>query len=123
MGISKPSIEVNCAFDVPKPVVCYNWKEEGHLSSSCKKRMLFSSIRELDESVHLLQQYMQEIIVNSKKRRVLHNPAATMDVVHPSCVSPRDFTGKCAWIGQAKQQSLPAYSQSSSRRPFRPAAQ
>lgn len=37
VGISKPSIEVNCTFDVRKPVVCYNCKEEGHLSSSCKK--------------------------------------------------------------------------------------
>lgn len=68
--------------------------------------MVFASIRESDKSMRLLQPYTQEMLVNGRSR-VLCDSAATMDVAHPSCVSPRDFTGECARIRQvAEEQSV-----------------
>ncbi|XP_075733978.1 uncharacterized protein LOC142775791 isoform X1 [Rhipicephalus microplus] len=57
--------------------------------------------------MRLLEPYLQEIRVNEKTCRALRDSAATMDVVHPSLVSPDDFTGECAWIRQvAEEQSV-----------------
>ncbi|KAH7976053.1 hypothetical protein HPB52_008525 [Rhipicephalus sanguineus] len=38
------------------------------------------------------------------EQTVLRDSAATMDVVHPSYVSAKDFTGECAWIRQVVQE-------------------
>ncbi|MCZ6901903.1 MAG: hypothetical protein O7C62_04400, partial [Rickettsia endosymbiont of Ixodes persulcatus] len=53
-----------------------------------------------DKDLKLLRPYLHELQVNGKPCRVLRDSAATMDVVHPSYVTPSDFTGKVVWIKQ-----------------------
>lgn len=95
---SKPPANANRTFDARRPVVCFNCKEEGHFAHHCKKSSVYTSMRDSDESMRLLKPYTQEMIVNGKMKRVLRDSGATMDVAHSSCVTPRDFTGECAWI-------------------------
>ncbi|XP_075725012.1 uncharacterized protein LOC142767376 [Rhipicephalus microplus] len=90
-----------------KPVICYNCKKEGHIARNCQEKFAFATIRESGKNMRLLEPYLQEIKVNKKTCRALRDSAATMDVVHPSLVSPDDFTGECAWIRQvAEEQSV-----------------
>ncbi|XP_077532684.1 uncharacterized protein LOC144145050 [Haemaphysalis longicornis] len=95
------------AFESRKQIICYNCKKEGHIAANCKQKVAFATIRETEKNMRLLEPYMQEINVNGKKCRALRDSAATMDVVHPSLVSPNDCTGECAWIRQvAEEQSV-----------------
>ncbi|XP_077548511.1 uncharacterized protein LOC144161784 [Haemaphysalis longicornis] len=95
------------AFESRKQIICYNCKKEGHIAANCKQKVAFATIRETEKNMQLLEPYMQEINVNGKKCRALRDSAATMDVVHPSLVSPNDCTGECAWIRQvAEEQSV-----------------
>ncbi|XP_077553575.1 uncharacterized protein LOC144168472 [Haemaphysalis longicornis] len=95
------------AFESRKQITCYNCKKEGHIAANCKQKVAFATIRETEKNMRLLEPYMQEINVNGKKCRALRDSAATMDVVHPSLVSPNDCTGECAWIRQvAEEQSV-----------------
>ncbi|XP_075745478.1 uncharacterized protein LOC142803706 isoform X2 [Rhipicephalus microplus] len=90
-----------------KPLICYNCKKEGHIARNCQEKFAFATIRESGKNMRLLEPYLQEIKVNKKTCRALRDSAATMDVVHPSLVSPDDFTGECAWIRQvAEEQSV-----------------
>ncbi|XP_075745896.1 uncharacterized protein LOC119173629 [Rhipicephalus microplus] len=90
-----------------KPLICYNCKKEGHIARNCQEKFAFATIRESEKNMRLLEPYLQEIRVNEKTCRALRDSAATMDVVHPSLVSPDDFTGECAWIRQvAEEQSV-----------------
>ncbi|XP_075750202.1 uncharacterized protein LOC142814783 [Rhipicephalus microplus] len=90
-----------------KPLICYNCKKEGHIARNCQEKFAFATIRESEKNIRLLEPYLQEIRVNKKTCRALRDSAATMDVVHPSLVSPDDFTGECAWIRQvAEEQSV-----------------
>ncbi|XP_075743304.1 uncharacterized protein LOC142796473 [Rhipicephalus microplus] len=90
-----------------KPLICYNCKKEGHIARNCQEKFAFATIRESGKNMRLLEPYLQEIRVNEKTCRALRDSAATMDVVHPSLVSPDDFTGECAWIRQvAEVQSV-----------------
>ncbi|XP_075737509.1 uncharacterized protein LOC142777099 [Rhipicephalus microplus] len=90
-----------------KPLICYNCKKEGHIARNCQEKFAFATIRESEKNIRLLEPYLQEIRVNEKTCRALRDSAATMDVVHPSLVSPDDFTGECAWIRQvAEEQSV-----------------
>ncbi|XP_075749794.1 uncharacterized protein LOC142814626 [Rhipicephalus microplus] len=90
-----------------KPLICYNCKKEGHIARNCQEKFAFATIRESENNMRLLEPYLQEIRVNEKTCRALRDSAATMDVVHPSLVSPDDFTGECAWIRQvAEEQSV-----------------
>ncbi|XP_075734551.1 uncharacterized protein LOC142775914 [Rhipicephalus microplus] len=90
-----------------KPLICYNCKKEGHIARNCQEKFAFATIRESEKNIRLLEPYLQEIRVNEKTCRALRDSAATMDVVHPSLVSPDDFTGECAWIRQvAEVQSV-----------------
>ncbi|XP_075744238.1 uncharacterized protein LOC142803020 [Rhipicephalus microplus] len=90
-----------------KPLICYNCKKEGHIARNCQEKFAFATIRESEKNMRLLEPYLQEIRVNEKTCRALRDSAATMDVVHPSLVSPDDFTGECAWIRQvAEVQSV-----------------
>ncbi|XP_075741654.1 uncharacterized protein LOC142791735 [Rhipicephalus microplus] len=103
---ARERVDTARAFESKRPIVCYNCKKEGHISSSCKQKFVFTGIRESDENLKLLEPYMREIVVNGKKCRALRDSAATMDVAHPSCISPGDYTGECAWIRQvAEEQS------------------
>ncbi|XP_075731461.1 uncharacterized protein LOC142774673 [Rhipicephalus microplus] len=90
-----------------KPLICYNCKKEGHIARNCQEKFAFATIRESGKNMRLLEPYLQEIMINEKTCRALRDSAATMDVVHPSLVSPDDFTGECAWIRQvAEEQSV-----------------
>ncbi|KAH7947548.1 hypothetical protein HPB52_013147 [Rhipicephalus sanguineus] len=64
----------------------------------------FQTQRADDENLELLKPFMKECTVNGKRCRVLRDSAATMDVVHSSYVSAKDFTGECAWIRQVVQE-------------------
>ncbi|XP_077551826.1 LOW QUALITY PROTEIN: uncharacterized protein LOC144166033 [Haemaphysalis longicornis] len=92
------------AFESRKQIICYNCKKEGHIAANCKQKVAFATIRETEKNMRLLEPYMQEINVNGKKCRALRDSAATMDVVHPSLVSPNDCTGECAWIRQVAEE-------------------
>ncbi|SBO33334.1 SCAN domain protein [Anaplasma phagocytophilum] len=88
-------------FEARKPFLCYNCQEPGHTAARCKKpRVVFSTVTGSDEDLELLRPYLHELQVNGKPCRVLRDSAATMDVVHPSYVTPSDFTGKVVWIKQ-----------------------
>ncbi|XP_075733229.1 uncharacterized protein LOC142775608 [Rhipicephalus microplus] len=104
--VSKQRTDTTRAFESRKPLICYNCKKEGHIAINCKQKFAFATIRESEKYMRLLEPYIQEISVNGKACRALRDSAATMDVVHPSLVSPDDFTGECAWIRQvAEEQS------------------
>ncbi|XP_075739342.1 uncharacterized protein LOC142784725 [Rhipicephalus microplus] len=104
--VSKQRTDTTRAFESRKPLICYNCKKEGHIAINCKQKFAFATIRESEKNMRLLEPYIQEISVNGKACRALRDSAATMDVVHPSLVSPDDFTGECAWIRQvAEEQS------------------
>ncbi|KAH7952210.1 hypothetical protein HPB52_020156 [Rhipicephalus sanguineus] len=57
-----------------------------------------------NENSELLKAFMKECMVKGKRCRVLRDSAAIMDVVHPSYVSAKDFTGECVWIRQVVQE-------------------
>lgn len=48
---------------------------------------------------------MHDLVVNGRPCKVLRDSAATMDGIHPSYVSPSDFTGECAWIRQVVEEN------------------
>ncbi|KAG0413554.1 hypothetical protein HPB47_009287 [Ixodes persulcatus] len=88
-------------FEARKPFLCYNCQEPGHTAARCKKpRVVFSYVNGSDKDLKLLRPYLHELQVNGKPCRVLRDSAATMDVVHPSYVTPSEFTGKVVWIKQ-----------------------
>lgn len=104
--VPKQRTDTTRAFESRKPLICYHCKKEGHIALNCKQKFAFATIRESEKNMQLLEPYIQEISVNGKTCRALRDSAATMDVVHPSFVSPNDFTGECAWIRQvAEEQS------------------
>lgn len=47
---------------------------------------------------------MHDLVVNKKPCRAQPDSAATKDVVHPSYVSPSDYSGQCAWIRQVVEE-------------------
>ncbi|KAH7977708.1 hypothetical protein HPB49_003203 [Dermacentor silvarum] len=95
------------ALETRKTVVCDNCGEKGHMARSCGKQVVFATIQDSDKNLHLLRPYIRQISVNGRVYRALRDSAATMDVAHPSCVSPDDFTGESAWIRQvAEKQSV-----------------
>lgn len=75
-------------FDVKRPIVCFNCKQEGHFAHNCRAGAVYTSMRDSEESMRLLTPYMQDMLVNGKKKRVLCDSGATMDVAHLSCASP-----------------------------------
>ncbi|MDD9361343.1 MAG: hypothetical protein PV344_00175, partial [Anaplasma sp.] len=92
-------------FEARKPFLCFNCQEPGHIAARCKKpRVVFSYVNGSDENLELLRPYLHELQVNGKPCRVLRDSAATMDVVHPSYVTPSDFTGEVAWIKQVLEE-------------------
>ncbi|XP_075743948.1 uncharacterized protein LOC142802790 [Rhipicephalus microplus] len=102
--VSKQRTDTPRAFESRKPLICYNCKKEGHIARNCQEKFAFATIRESGKNMRLLEPYLQEIRVNEKTCRALRDSAATMDVVHPSLVSPDDFTGECAWIRDTEDE-------------------
>lgn len=89
-------------FEKRQPLTCFNCRQPGHVAAGCKNpRVAFLSAGEGDVNMKLLEPYIREMTVNGKCCRVLRDSAATMDVVHPSYVTPEQFSGECAWIKQA----------------------
>ncbi|KAH7943915.1 hypothetical protein HPB52_013017 [Rhipicephalus sanguineus] len=68
------------------------------------QRLVYSYVSAGNENLELLQPFVKECTVNGKCCRVLRDSAATVDVVHPSHVSAKDFTNECAWIRQVMQE-------------------
>ncbi|KAH7972643.1 hypothetical protein HPB52_014550 [Rhipicephalus sanguineus] len=85
----------NKQFEAQKPITCCKCLQPGHLASGCRNQSLvFSYVSADDENLELHKPFMKECAVNGKRCRVLRDSAATMDVVHPSYVSVKDFTGE-----------------------------
>ncbi|XP_077551235.1 uncharacterized protein LOC144164862 [Haemaphysalis longicornis] len=89
-------------FEKRRPLTCFNCRQPGHVAAGCRNpRVAFLSAGEGDVNMKLLEPYIREMTVNGKRCRVLRDSAATMDVVHPSYVTPEQSSGECAWIKQA----------------------
>ncbi|CAN7980925.1 unnamed protein product, partial [Ixodes pacificus] len=94
-------------FESRQPIRCFRCNETGRIVAGCRKpRMVFSYISNDDENDKLLAPHTHNLRVNGQACSVLRDSAATLDVMHPSLVSPENYTGECAWIRQvAERQS------------------
>ncbi|KAM7313550.1 uncharacterized protein ISCGN_003411 [Ixodes scapularis] len=102
----KAESEKKKAYEARKPLVCFRCQEPGHISSGCRKpRVVFSFVSDDEESTQYLRPYLHDLVVNGKACSVLRDSAATLDIIHPDYVSARDYTGECAWIRQAVEES------------------
>lgn len=89
-------------FEKRQPLTCFSCRQRGRVAARCRNPSVnFLSAVEVDVNMKPLEPYIREMMVDGKCCRVLRHFAATMDIVHPSYVTPEQFLDECAWIKQA----------------------
>ncbi|XP_064484714.1 uncharacterized protein LOC135396973 [Ornithodoros turicata] len=94
------------AFEKKRPIVCHRCKEEGHIAAGCRKPRVALAYESdsNDEEDELMKPYLYELHINGRPCTVLRDSGASLDLVHPSFVSPEHYVSKCVWIRQVMEE-------------------